>query len=102
MILAYKTKHPGHNHIRLIDAETGEVTRYTTDDKTDFVFGEQYKSTVKEMGYRSAKEFLRELRQRGILGEEIDLKEQQAKEAAGAIWLKEERARNAEIRKLVA
>jgi len=88
MIKAYKKELKGYdyNEIRLFNEETGEFTSYMQDKKMGFIFS-IYNTIVFEMGYKSIKECLKELKSRGFLGNEVDYKEQKESERLGYIKL---------------
>jgi len=83
------------NEIKIIDFETGSFTQYNVDDNIGFPFGTPWKTTVFEMGYTSVKECLKTLKERNLLGHEVDNAEQKESERIGYIKLGVERIKRA-------
>ncbi|EQC1535463.1 hypothetical protein [Clostridium botulinum] len=79
--------------IRVLNTETGEFIFYHQTKEMGFPFGKPYKTTVAKMGYKDTKHCLKELKNRGLLGKEINLEEQQQSEKTGYINLGVERIR---------
>jgi hypothetical protein len=96
MIKTFKKELNSHdyNEIRIINLESGEFTHYFQDKNIGFIFSD-YTTTVFEMGYKSVKECIKELRSRGLLGQEVDYKEQKESERIGYIKLGVERIKRA-------
>jgi hypothetical protein len=92
MIKAYKRilKNYDYDEVKIINLETGEFIQYMQDKSIGFKFS-QYKTNIKDMGYKTVTECIKELKQRGLLGEEIDYKEQLKSEKVGLINLGIER-----------
>ena len=88
-------KNHGWNEIKIIDFETGEFTQYNECNTIGFPFGTPYQTTVLEMGYTSVKECLKTLKERNLLGYEVDIKEQKESERIGYIKLGVERIKRA-------
>jgi len=97
MIKTFVEEHKNHgwNEIKIIDFETGEFTQYNTNRNIGFPFGNPYSTTVFKMGYSSVKECLKSLKERNILGYEIDHAEQKESERMGYINLGVERIKRA-------
>jgi len=84
-------KNHGWNEIKVIDFETSELTQYNVDDKIGFPFGTPYQTNIFEMGYKSVNDCLKTLKERNLLGYEIDHSEQKESERIGYINLGIER-----------
>ena len=84
-------KNHGWNEIKIIDFETGEFTQYNVDNEIGFPFGTPYQTTIFEMGYKSVNDCLKTLKERNLLGYEIDHSEQKESERIGYINLGIER-----------
>ena len=88
-------KNHGWNEIKIIDFETGEFTQYNVCNTIGFPFGTPYNTTVFEMGYKSVNECLKALKERNLLGYEIEYKKQRESEKIGYINLGVERIKRA-------
>ena len=73
---------------REINMETGEVKLYSIDNQSDipFPYGE-FETTVSYMGYDTPKAYIKEMKRRGILGEEVEHNRQRANEISGILQL---------------
>jgi hypothetical protein len=83
-----------YNEIHIIDTDTGEFTHYMQDKNIGFIFSD-YNTDVFKMGYKSITECLKSLRERNILGQEINFEEQKESERIGYIKLGVERIKRA-------
>lgn len=83
------------NEIRIINENTGEYKHYLQDKKVGFPFSHN-ETTVIEMGYKNVNEFIKTLKERKMLGSEIDYKEQRESERIGYINLGVERIKKNE------
>jgi hypothetical protein len=61
----------GYDEVKTVDDETGDVVKQLTSKETG-PFGEPYGYNIFKIGYSSVKEYLRTLKSRNILGEEIE------------------------------
>jgi len=101
MIKAYKSKcnntfsENDDYEIRIINLETGAFEHYCQDEKIGFIYS-HYNTTVFDMGYTSVKECLKTLKERNMLGEEVDYKEQRNSEKLGYLQLGVERIKRAQ------
>lgn len=88
MIKVYKKESSvdNNNEIRVIDFETGEFTHYLQDKSIGFIFS-VWKTNIKDMGYKTVKECIKALKQRCLLGQEVDYEEQLKSEKLGLINL---------------
>jgi hypothetical protein len=92
MIKAYKKvlKARDYNEIRIIDTDTGNFVSYMQNKNIGFIFSE-WKTNIKDMGYKTVKECLNTLKERNFLGEEVDYSQQKQSEKIGFIRLGIER-----------
>jgi len=97
MIKTYVKEYKNHgwNEIKIIDFETGDFTQYNVDSCIGFPFGTPWKTNIFEMGYKSVNECLKTLKERNLLGHEVDYKEQKESERIGYINLGVERIKRA-------
>lgn len=80
------------NEIHIVDDETNEFTQYMQDKKFGFTFS-QYTDSVIKMGYTSAKECIKQLKERNLIGNEVNYDEQMESERIGKINLLAEQKR---------
>lgn len=80
------------NEIRIFDDETNEFTHYMQDSELGFTFS-NYTQTIQQMEYNSIQEMIKALKERNILGKEVNYDEQMESERIGQINLLEERKR---------
>jgi hypothetical protein len=80
------------NEIHIVDTETGEYKHYMQDKAFGFAFS-QDSGIVSDIGYKSVNEYLKTLKERNYLGEEVDYTEQIESERIGQINLKAEQER---------
>lgn len=81
----------GWAEIRIIDLENNTFTFYHVDNAIGFPFGVHMHMTITEMGYTSAKDCIKQLKHRKLLGIELDYKEQKEAERLGLLKLGVER-----------
>jgi hypothetical protein len=82
-----KEKEPqGWDEVRIINMETGEFISYMQDREMGFPFSIT-NTNITDMGYTSAKECIKTLKQRKMLGNEIDYKDQKESERTGYLNL---------------
>jgi hypothetical protein len=94
MIRVFKKEGHDNDEIRVIDTEIGTFKHYLVDKKIGFPYS-FYETNVFDMGYVSAKECIEVLKERKIIGAEIDYKVQKEAERIGYINLGVERIRRA-------
>lgn len=96
MIKCFKREESANNNyeIKLINFENGDFTQYFQDKNLGFIYS-THKTNIKNMGYKSIKECIKTLKQRGFLGQEINLEEQKKSEKIGYINLGIERIKRA-------
>lgn len=94
MIKIFKNERNDYNEIRVINDETGEYTSYLQDKVIGFTYS-IYNTNIFDMGYKSAKECLKTLKERKFLGIAVDYKEQKESERIGYIKLGAERIKRA-------
>ena len=96
MIKTFKKelKNYTYNEIHLINTDTGEFTQYMQDKNIGFIFSD-YNTNVFKMGYKSIEECLKSLKERNLLGQEIEYTTQKETERIGYIKLGVERIKRA-------
>lgn len=95
MLKVFKNELKSYNEIRIFNMETGEFKSYHTSKSIGFPFGIPQETTAEAMGYKNIKECLKELKNRGFLGTEINYEDQMQSEKIGYINLGVERIKRA-------
>jgi hypothetical protein len=80
------------NEIHIIDDETNELIQYMQDKRLGFTFS-RYTNLIFKMGYISTNDCIKSLKDRGILGIEVNYNEQMESERIGQINLETEQKR---------
>lgn len=92
MVKAFKRENPyqDYDEVTIINIDNGAFSQYLQDKQIGFIF-DIWNTNYKEMGYKSVDECLKTLKQRNILGKEIDYEQQRQSEKIGYINLGIER-----------
>lgn len=96
MLKVYKRDEGNFYKIQILDTETENYQSYMTDKKYNIPIHENYRTNIKTMGYKNTDDFIKTLKQRKFLGNEINLAEQEELERIGFIKLGADRIKKAE------
>lgn len=94
---AFVQEQKNHYEVRIIDTENNTFHKHMQSKNARFPFGKPFESSMEDMGYINAKECIKSLKGRGLLGEEIALNELKEIERMGYIQLGVERLNRAGV-----
>lgn len=95
--MAFIQEYKNHYEVRIIDDVNNTFHKHMQSKNARFPFGKPFDSSIEDMGYKSAKECIKNLKSRGLLGEEIALNELKEIERMGCIQLGVERLNRAGV-----
>ena len=87
MLKAYKKDKGQFYKIQILNTETEIYQSYMTDKEYNIPIHENYKTNIKTMGYKNIDDFLKTLKHKRFLGDEINIAEQKELERIGFIKL---------------
>lgn len=87
MLKVYKKDEGKFYKIQILNTETEIYQSYMTDKEYNIPIHENYKTNIKTMGYKNIDDFLKTLKHKRFLGDEINIAEQKELERIGFIKL---------------